>query len=80
MSNVAGVKLCVLFSVNVGDKAVLLGWHLLFSVESGARGGAEVSHLNGSRPIVIINMAPHGVLLLLITSFRRVTMVPHTVL
>lgn len=35
MSNVAGVKLCVLFLVNGRDKAVLLGWHLLFSEESG---------------------------------------------
>lgn len=80
VSNVAGVKLCVLFSVNEGDKAVLLGQQLLFSAESGARGGTEVSHLNWGRSIVMLNMAPHTVMLLLITSFQLGTMVPNRIL
>lgn len=80
MSNVAGVKLCVLFSVNEGDKVVLLGKHLLFSAESGAQGGAEVSHLSWHGPIVMLNMAPHTVMLLLITSFQSGTMVPRSIL
>jgi len=80
VSNVAGVKLCVLFSVNEEDKAVLLGLHLLFSAESSAQGGAEVRHLNRHRPIVMLNTAPHTVMLLLITSFHSGTMPPNTIL